>query len=585
MKYNIKEFDRAVGYYQKELKKIKFKSVFVYGIFNEQAFLSIAPLSRAIDELGKDLYVSFSEKKIDIALFDVWETFNALKNKKNNKKTRYLEEFIKIVDKKTKGRFNEVLKEPEIILTPEKGGFRGTLNIDYNTKWFRKYKWDKLKKTTDVMLKEVINPRKNENVSIGFELIPNRKFLDQPLEDYLDSFAISLSAINNSLKKYSLLKVASSSSRESMLDEPERISELSATLLGCELCKDIDEPVFKAYKRLSKELKLSRIKPVNAVFAIRGKGYSGRHYFGESIGYPTPDRKSRWDSPGGILYKFSWYPQSHVDSRKPQTRIGFTSTVPIDVFIDSVLVDYDMMRQRNKKITERLNWVKKVFVRSNINKGCNFEVGLVKKDGTRREIQGSDGDARCVVDPKWIRRGKYFGMMANIPGGETFTTPEYVKGRIVGDVVISLDRSYMLSPKKPLIIDVKNNEYKVISGDRKIIKKLNEKKKEAWKRLLEQEKNRNIPSKIVELKKSNFNKIGEFAINTNPKARLCAYLIVNEKIAKMIHVALGSGFEQDRVSEYHTDIVIDAPRQKMDIFGIDKKGKEVWILKKGKLLV
>ena len=50
----------------------------------------------------------------------------------------------------------------------------------------------------------------------------------------------------------------------------------------------------------------------------------------------------------------------------------------------------------------------------------------------------------------------------------------------------------------------------------------------------------------------------------------------------MIHIALGAGFEPDRSSEYHDDIVINAPRQKLNIFGIDKKGKKRWILKEGK---
>ena len=90
-----------------------------------------------------------------------------------------------------------------------------------------------------------------------------------------------------------------------MLDDPEIITELFTTIHGCELSKNIDEPIFKIYKKLSAQLNLSRIKPSNALFGIRGKGYHGRHYFGEVIGYPTLNKKSRWESPGGILFKFS----------------------------------------------------------------------------------------------------------------------------------------------------------------------------------------------------------------------------------------------------------------------------------------
>src|SRR3990167_10870121 len=92
------------------------------------------------------------------------------------------------------------------------------------------------------------------------------------------------------------------------------------------------------------------------------------------------------------------------------------------------------------------------------------------------------------------------------------------------------------------------------------------------------EKNKRLPKEIINMKKKNFERVGEFAINTNPKAKLCDYLIVNEKIANMMHIALGSGFEPDRDTIYHMDIVFNAPRQKLDVFGIDSKGKEHWIL-------
>ena len=118
----------------------------------------------------------------------------------------------------------------------------------------------------------------------------------------------------------------------------------------------------------------------------------------------------------------------------------------------------------------------------------------------------------------------------------------------------------------------------------KFDQRIKEKKKEAMKVLLKQEKYKALPKKIIQMKKDNFNKIGEFAINTNPKARLCNYLIVNEKIAGMIHIALGSGFEDDRASVYHYDVVINAKEQKLDIYGL-KGNKKFWMMKKGKLVV
>jgi hypothetical protein len=97
------------------------------------------------------------------------------------------------------------------------------------------------------------------------------------------------------------------------------------------------------------------------------------------------------------------------------------------------------------------------------------------------------------------------GTMANIPGGEAFVTPEYVKGTIVGDVVISIDQSYLLSDKNPLVIKASGYKYKIISGPKDIISKLTKKKKEAWQIILNQERYKSLPKEIVDLKKKNLN--------------------------------------------------------------------------------
>ena len=177
--------------------------------------------------------------------------------------------------------------------------------------------------------------------------------------------------------------------------------------------------------------------------------------------------------------------------------------------------------------------------------------------------------------------------MANLPGGESFITPEWIEGKISGDVVISIDDSYRLSEKEPLVIKGLGKEkgYQIESGPKNIIKKIKEKKKEAWDRLIEQEKNKSLPKKIIDLKKNNFENFGEFAINTNPNAKLCDYLIVNEKIANMIHIALGSGFDADKSTEYHYDVVINSKKQKLDIYGVTEDKKEIWIIKKGKFVI
>ena len=53
----------------------------------------------------------------------------------------------------------------------------------------------------------------------------------------------------------------------------------------------------------------------------------------------------------------------------------------------------------------------------------------------------------------------------------------------------------------------------------------------------------------------------------------------------MMHIALGSGYEPGRETTYHMDIVINAPRQKIDLWGVDGKGREHWIIREGKFAI
>jgi len=588
MKYDEKKFDSAVEEYKKILGDVKAKScLIIFDVGNKKAFFSIAPLSRAIHELGADINAMGIDKESESldALYDIWEVFK--QDKENpDEKTKALIDFIEEVEKRAKGKFTGLFEGPDYILEAKEFSFEGDFTLPFKDDWFKEHKSKEMDETCKKIWNDVYDLKKDEKVSVGFVLVQKDEMLGHPLEDYLDSYAISwCMALNCSS---SSITMGASTQRKSMLDKSESISELKAVLLGCELCKDVDEVIFKKYKKLSDILDLKRIKVVDASFFIAGKGYSGKHIFGEVIGYPSLNKKTRWQSPGQMIYKLDFYPQTASDDRIPLARVGFTETLPVDVFVETCNIDWKKMRERNWKIKEIADKCKLIRVYGEEIDGfkTDFEVGLVKKDGVHRWVRTSDTDVREKINSEFLKRtGIKAGTMANLPGGEAFVTPEYVKGTIVGDVVISIDQSYLLSDKEPLVIKSDGKEYKVISGPKDIIKKIQEKKKEAWEMILNQERFKSQPQDIIDLKKKNFNMINEFAINTNPNARLCDYLIVNEKIARMIHVALGSGFEPDRATEYHTDIVINSPRQKMNIYGVDDNGKEHWIIKNGEFVV
>jgi hypothetical protein len=587
-RYNLKALDSASKAYKKILRNIKDKTVLVVlDISQKKAFYSLAPLSKAIHELNADMNVQVINKKSNNleVLQDIWTTYTDMKSGIKNKKTKALKDFISSINKKCKKSIDKIFEPPELYLNAGKKGFEGSFKLPYKISWFKEYRYKALLKTASVIWTQVYDINKDEKVSIGFDLIRKKSELGLPIEDYLDSFQISYSMM--SALKENILGMSSSSPRKSQLDEPERISDLKATLLGCELCKNSDETIFRKFKILSRLLKINKLEIASAVFGIRGKGYAGRHFFGECIGYPSENKKTRWLSPGQMIYKLNYYPQTALDNSKPKARIAFTETLPIDVFIKTSNIDWLAMQKRDKKIVDIVKRSEYIIVKGKKISGyrTDLKVGLVDKKGKRRRFRGSDVETRNLISPYYKKQGILAGTMANIPGGEAFGTPEYMKGTFIGDVIISLDQSYVLDKKNPIIVKCYGNSYKIVKGPKKIIDKFKEKKKESWKQLKKHEKNKSVPKKVIELNKKNFNNIGEFAINTNPKAELCDYLIVNEKIANMIHIALGSGFDADRATYYHTDIVIDSPRQELDIYGVDKYGKKHWIHKKGKFVI
>lgn len=595
MKYNTKEFAKAVNYYKKELpKKLKGKTILIYfQLRNEKQFYSIAPLSRAVHELNGDLVVSIKSKnefKSIEALFRVWDTFDERKKGVKSEKTKALSEFIESVNKKVKNKkFEEVFERPYLIFTAGKKGFESENSVlEYNAKWFRKYRWEALVKTAKAVWKNSYDLKKNETASVGFELIPKKKDLDLPFEDYLDSYAIANAMFLVGKKMCKSVSMGTYTGRWKMTEPMNKIADLRATLVGCEYEKHIAEIYFKKYKKLSKLLKLNYFKPVKAGFGIHGKGYSGKHFFGDYIGYPSPNLKTRWNSPGSMFLKPSWLVQTKIDTRMPQTRYAITSTLPIPNFIRTCDIDYKKMREKNEKIKKIIEKCDVLFVKGKKRiKGyvTDLEVDLSEIRKKKAFVWKSDSDVRKILNLGAKKAyGVKAGMYGNCPGGEAFFTPYKINGIAVSDVVISIDQSYVIPENNPLVIKFTNGTYKVLSGPKNIISKMIEKRKEAKKRIADYKKSKSLPASLIKSYERNFMQTGEFAINTNPKARLSRYLIETEKIAKMMHIALGSGYEPDRETLYHWDTVINNPRQKMDIYGISK-GKKHWILKNGQFVI
>ncbi|MBW2979943.1 hypothetical protein KY360_00820 [Candidatus Woesearchaeota archaeon] len=594
MKYNDKTFYKEVNGYIEKLKgKVENKvTLIILDIKNKKAFYSLAPLSRAIHELNGDIHVVVKGSKnhnLEV-LKDVWYVYRDLVKKLKTRKVEALLRFIRSVNKRVGNRrFKEIFKKPDIVLIAEKEHFSGTIDLKYKYKWHRRYRWNELLGTAKRIWRDGYALKKGEKVSIGFVLMPAKKNMELPLEDYLDSYSIAL-AMGTAAKKFKAkVSLGTSTCRFSQLAKAVRTADLMATLRGCELDKEVDEEVFKRFKEFSKLLKIDRLEASDAAFGIHGKGYFGKHFFGENIGYPSLDKKTRWSSPGQLMLKDPYSPQTRFESRDPMMRYAITETLPIDIFIETCNIDYNKLRKKSDKVRNIFNkceWIRVVGKQVDGYK-TDFKVGLVKEDGERKYFISSDCDVRSKVDQEYFKRtGIKAGSYANFPSGEAFVTPTRVEGTMVGDVVINIDQSYVIPPGKPIVVGFDRKKgYKIIKAPAKIREEMKKQLDEGREKIRNYEEHKSLPKEVIEIYKKNFRKVGEFAVNTNPKAKLCDYLIVNEKIAKMIHVALGLGFEPERKTVYHWDIVVNSPKQKLDIYGIDKKHKIHWVIKKGNLVV
>jgi hypothetical protein len=126
MKYDLKAFNDAVDYYQSQLKNLRNKDIFIiFEAKNDKAFFSIAPLSRALHNLGCELNIRGLDgpsKSLD-AINDVWDAFDDLNKGIKNNKTIALNDFINEADKKAKGEIRKIFKRADIFIIADDKGF------------------------------------------------------------------------------------------------------------------------------------------------------------------------------------------------------------------------------------------------------------------------------------------------------------------------------------------------------------------------------------------------------------------------------------------------------------------------------
>ncbi|MCD6478543.1 MAG: hypothetical protein J7L44_01505, partial [Candidatus Diapherotrites archaeon] len=474
MQHNLKLFNRAVKEYMKAFKGLK-GSALVFGpLKDKKAFFSLAPLSKALHDLDIDVCVSLYSKRSESNLPIIERIWNAYE-RKQSKEGKLLHEFITYVEKKRDAKgFSNIFRRAELLIELKPTFFllNKSKKLYYNAKWFRKYDERALKETCRNIIKNCYALKKRERFSVSFELVPSKKMLELPLEDYLDNFAIAYHMAKEARRFCRAVMISASTARQSKLDMPERISELATTLAGCEYEKNIKEKPFNIFRKLSRLLGLNKWRYSDASFGIAGKGYHGKHIFGLAIGYPSPDKKTRWPSPGQMFLKPWWNEQSKIDKRRPKTRLAITETLPLEEFITTCNIDYSALRRRNTRIKKIIEASDKLIVEGHATKhGCTkLVVSLGKRK--KRFVQLSGSDVRNKIDREVLKRfGILAGMYDNLPGGEVFFTPESIAGTAIGDVVINIDRSYTLS-KKPLVVKFIKGKWKLLKAPHAVEKRI-----------------------------------------------------------------------------------------------------------------
>src|SRR3990167_2661217 len=145
MKYNEKSFNSAVEDYKNLVGNVKSKDFFIkFDLGNKNAFYSLAPLSRALHDLGADASC--------IGINKTSESFEAVKE----------------VYKKAKGEFRKLFRKPDVMIEAGENKFTGDMELPFHAEWFKDYRMDELMQTSEILWKEVYNIKKGERVGIGF---------------------------------------------------------------------------------------------------------------------------------------------------------------------------------------------------------------------------------------------------------------------------------------------------------------------------------------------------------------------------------------------------------------------------------
>ncbi|MGM0378434.1 MAG: aminopeptidase [Bacillota bacterium] len=232
--------------------------------------------------------------------------------------------------------------------------------------------------------------------------------------------------------------------------------------------------------------------------------------------------------------------KSVLEARSKGVRVASLPGITKDIYKRAIDIDFKEMAELTKKL------------RKTFEKGSQVKVTTEKGTDISFSIKN-----RPIYEMNAICKNK--GDFINLPDGEMMVAPieNSMNGKIVVDLSMMPDQmtQYGIIGKlenEKIILDIKKGEIVNYSNN----------------------KASNILKNVINSADKNANIIAEFAIGTNPKAKIIGNILEDEKVLKTCHFAFGSNttFGGNNQSNIHLDGIIDEPTIYLDGIKIIENG-------------
>jgi aminopeptidase len=243
-------------------------------------------------------------------------------------------------------------------------------------------------------------------------------------------------------------------------------------------------------------------------------------------------------------------------------RAFWSPSITAELFARTVPVDYKRMKTECAAVARVFDWADSVTVTN--PKGTDISFSIRGRKGMK-----DDGDFTLP------------GSGGNLPAGEGFVSPVVgtAEGVIVFDGSIAVYDGVVII-KEPITVRVREGFVTEISGGTEA-DELRESIDKAREKAVAFEKDGKIPESSGAEYARNAGNIGELGIGLNPAAEIVGNMLVDEKVYRTCHIAIGSNYDEDAKALIHLDGLITEPT----IRAFGPGGEKQYITERGELTV